>query len=360
MKQVIDNKKKKSLPKGIRHLASGKFIADVCINGKRKTKTVDTLEEAIIERQKMLQQYRDSTASDASASTAAGNDADLCTLDMLFKRTYNLYWKDTSWGKIAKYHYKQLSTFLGGGDHLSVTSLINLNTLDSFVDYLIDQGNSNSTINRKLAILSKMLTTAVDRGIIEKVVKIPRRKEALHRIRFLTTEEENKMVQTLSMLGYKPQLDAFLVLLYTGFRSSELWRLQVRDVDLKHGTITAWKTKNGYPRTIPIVNKIRPIIERLTLEATDRGDDNLRLFPRGTNIWFETAWRKAKILLGLSDDPQFIPYALRHTCASRLAQAGVSMMVIKEWLGHRNIATTTRYTHLAPKDLRNAAQVLSS
>ena len=54
MKQVIDNKKKKSLPKGIRHLASGKFIADVCINGKRKTKTVDTLEEAIIERQKML------------------------------------------------------------------------------------------------------------------------------------------------------------------------------------------------------------------------------------------------------------------------------------------------------------------
>lgn len=275
MKQVIDNKKKKSLPKGIRHLASGKFIADVCINGKRKTKTVDTLEEAIIERQKMLQQYRDSTASDASASTAAGNDADLCTLDMLFKRTYNLYWKDTSWGKIAKNHYKQLSTFLGGGDHLSVTALNNINTLDSFVDYLIDQGNSNSTINRKLAILSKMLTTAVDRGIIEKVVKIPRRKEALHRIRFLTTEEENKMVQTLSMLGYKPQLDAFLVLLYTGFRSSELWRLQVRDVDLKHGTITAWKTKNGYPRTIPIVNKIRPIIERLTLEATDRGDDNL-------------------------------------------------------------------------------------
>ena len=181
MKQVIDNKKKKSLPKGIRHLASGKFIADVCINGKRKTKTVDTLEEAIIERQKMLQQYRDSTASDASASTAAGNDADLCTLDMLFKRTYNLYWKDTSWGKIAKNHYKQLSTFLGGGDHLSVTALNNINTLDSFVDYLIDQGNSNSTINRKLAILSKMLTTAVDRGIIEKVVKIPRRKEALHR-----------------------------------------------------------------------------------------------------------------------------------------------------------------------------------
>ena len=54
MKKDIDNKKKKSLPKGIRHLASDKFIADVCINGKRKTKTVDTLEEAIIERQKML------------------------------------------------------------------------------------------------------------------------------------------------------------------------------------------------------------------------------------------------------------------------------------------------------------------
>ncbi len=71
-------------------------------------------------------------------------------------------------------------------------------------------------------------------------------------------------------------------------------------------------------------------------------------------------YRKTTRCFGLSDDPQFIPYALRHTCASRLAQAGVSMMVIKEWLGHRNIATTSRYTHLAPKDLRNAAQVLSS
>lgn len=74
MKQVIDNKKKKSLPKGIRHLASGKFIADVCINGKRKTKTVDTLEEAIIERQKMLN-------NDVPTSFTKDRSASVCHAD---------------------------------------------------------------------------------------------------------------------------------------------------------------------------------------------------------------------------------------------------------------------------------------
>ena len=36
------------------------------------------------------------------------------------------------------------------------------------------------------------------------------------------------------------------------------------------------------------------------------------------------------------------------------------MMVIKEWMGHSNINTTMRYTHLAPKDLLYAAKILSS
>ncbi len=48
------------------------------------------------------------------------------------------------------------------------------------------------------------------------------------------------------------------------------------------------------------------------------------------------------------------------TCATRLAQKGVTMMLIKEWMGHSTIQTTARYTHFAPKDLRKAADLLSS
>ncbi len=60
--------------------------------------------------------------------------------------------------------------------------------------------------------------------------------------------------------------------------------------------------------------------------------------------------------MGLNGDPQFIPYILRHTCASRLARNGVTMIII--WMGHSTTQTTARYIYFAPKDLRGAALAL--
>ena len=131
---------------------------------------------------------------------------------------------------------------------------------------------------------SRILRTAVERGKLAAMPKIPRRKEAKHRIRFLSAEEENRFITTFMQFGYHHHAEAFLILLYTGFRTGECWRLECRDIDLLHGTITAWKTKNGNPRTIPIVERIRPILERRMREEADASG---RLFPQGTNIWFE-------------------------------------------------------------------------
>ena len=158
------------------------------------------------------------------------------------------------------------------------------------------------------------------------VPKIPLRKEAHHRVRFLTQEEENAFVKAFIQNGYNTHAEVFLILLYTGFRLGECWRIECRDINLELGTITAWKTKNGHPRTIPIVDKIRPILERKIFEAGENG----KLFPTADNRWFESAWNRIKRLLGLEKDVQLVPHALRHTCASRLAQRGVSMMVIKD------------------------------
>ena len=350
MKQVIDNKKKKAtLPKGIRQLASGKFIADVCINGKRTTKTVNTLEEAIIARQKMLSADGKRNTPAASSLIEKETIDESWTLQQAYERTLSLCWRGRAWADGAQRHYKDLSDFFGESTPLHE---ITLDRIDEYVDAVLARKLSNSTVNRKLAVLSRILRTAVERGKLAAMPKIPRRKEAKHRIRFLSAEEENRFITTFIQFGYHHHAEAFLLLLYTGFRTGECWRLECRDIDLLHGTITAWKTKNGNPRTIPIVERIRPILE----EADASG----RLFPQGTNIWFEKAWNKVKKVLNLQADTQLVPHTLRHTCASRLAQRGISMMVIKEWMGHNNINTTMRYTHLAPKDLLYAAKILSS
>lgn len=68
---------------------------------------------------------------------------------------------------------------------------------------------------------------------------------------------------------------------------------------------------------------------------------------------FATACRRA----GIED---FRLHDLRHTCAAWLVQAGVPMAEVRDVLGHRTLAMTERYAHLAPENLRAAVALLDS
>ncbi len=55
-------------------------------------------------------------------------------------------------------------------------------------------------------------------------------------------------------------------------------------------------------------------------------------------------------------DKQYIPYACRHTRASRLVQRGVDIRTVKDFLEHASITTTMISAHLAPKDLDHSSE----
>ena len=55
--------------------------------------------------------------------------------------------------------------------------------------------------------------------------------------------------------------------------------------------------------------------------------------------------------LGLRDDDLFVFHTTRHTCATRLVDAGVNPFVIQEWMGHKGIETTLRHAHVRPENL---------
>ena len=71
-------------------------------------------------------------------------------------------------------------------------------------------------------------------------------------------------------------------------------------------------------------------------------------------------WSSIRDQMGLTDDKEFVPHSLRHTCASRLVQRGVPIVVVKEWLGHKTIQMTMRYAHLAPTNLLEAVGALEA
>lgn len=212
-----------------------------------------------------------------------------------------------------------------------------------------------ASINRRLACLKHMLTKALDwelinRDTLDRLRRVKLPKEENRRQRYLTMEECNDLIDAAA-----PHLKPVLIFaLNTGCRKGEILGLVWDRVDLKHGFIYLDKTKSGEPREIPINNTLRE-----ALQGIIRRIDSPFVFvnPETGGRYadlkrpFAAACRKAKI-----QDFRF--HDLRHTFASQLVMAGVPLTTVSRLLGHASLTMTLRYSHLAPKHLQEAVDVL--
>jgi len=217
-----------------------------------------------------------------------------------------------------------------------------------------EQGRSEVTINRELAFLKNLFTMAMTWGkASENPVKQVRFfREDNGRTRFLTDEEEARLLACCS-----PSLRPLVITaLHTGFRKSELLSLTWQDVDFQRRMITvrASYAKNGETRSIPMTVTVTTTLRALKGE----GEPSVSVFRthEGTPYRhiakvFGAACRRA----GLTD---VTFHDLRHTFASRLVMAGVDLPTVQALMGHKTIAMTMRYTHLAPGHKRTAIAVL--
>ncbi|WP_075995943.1 tyrosine-type recombinase/integrase [Salaquimonas pukyongi] len=211
------------------------------------------------------------------------------------------------------------------------------------------RGNKNSTINRKLACLGKLLRKHHRDGHLDRLPDLSKYPERNGRIRFLSSQEERALFDCLDFFDpHHGNLARFLV--NTGARVGEALGLKWSDVDAHNATF--WETKANTPRTVPLTRAAIAVL------VAERGKRPIGPFADIRYPNFRANWLKAKKRAGLQQDPQIVPHILRHTCASRLAQNGVDIKRIQEFLGHRTLAMTMRYAHLAPKHLQVCAQTL--
>jgi integrase len=137
-------------------------------------------------------------------------------------------------------------------------------------------------------------------------------------------------------------------------RKSEILTLKWDDVDLRHDLITVRNTKNGEPRRIAINGTLRETLSNIMrrLDVAYVFFDCATGKPYGNVMKsFSTACRRS----GITD---FHFHDLRHTFASQLVMAGVDLTTIKELMGHKTMAMTLRYSHLAPKHMAAALEIL--
>ncbi|TSK08822.1 MAG: site-specific integrase [Geobacter sp.] len=123
------------------------------------------------------------------------------------------------------------------------------------------------------------------------------------------------------------------------------------DVSFGSNLVTIWVNKGDRPRSVPMTKRVRMILEERQQMS--------RVKPFGiSKPEMERAWQWCRAEMGLNCDKEFVLHALRHTCASRLVNAGVDLYVVKELLGHSSIQITERYAHLNPVKLVQAVEVL--
>ena len=265
----------------------------------------------------------------------------------LYKLTWRLRWKDDKHPETHDFHTRVLFRTI---DPRTPVEDIDLEMIEDAVMEWDDEV-SGATINRRLQHLNTMLKVALERKWIEEIPKMPKKKEHKHRIRWLSEDEEAKVLAKCHELELFDLADFIVCAIDTGFRRSELLNFESRDFFNDRLTLHHGETKNDDARSVPATDRVRIILQRRSNQRRPFGCFDIRTL--------RAAWQRLRKAMDYMDDPHFVVHMLRHTCASRLVQNGVDLPVVQLWMGHKEIQTTMRYAHLAPNALQAAVQVLN-
>lgn len=206
-----------------------------------------------------------------------------------------------------------------------------------------------ATINRYSASIAAVFTWAIKRrvapkGWVHPCRSIERRAEHNEQTRFLSEEERVRVLEACKASPYPHLYLLVLTALTTGARKGELLGLRWQDIDHGHGVAYVGRSKNGDPKTLPLV----PAVADLLRSFGARAAPSSLVFASSRNpsqpYAFEERWKEA---LRAAKVRNFRFHDLRHTCASMLAQNGATLLEIGDLLGHRQLQVTKRYSHLA-------------
>jgi integrase len=202
-----------------------------------------------------------------------------------------------------------------------------------------------ATVNRELAFMRAMMNHFIKLDILTKANPVSRVKffaEDNEQMRVVTYEEERLYLLAAS----QPLRDVAVIMIETGMRPEEVCRLERRHVHLDKGYILNpyGKTKAAR-RKLPLSQRAAEILRHrlqtvkgdYVFPGTRGGKDASRPIVKLNNA-HRGAVTRAKL------DP-FRLYDLRHTFATRAAEAGVDLVTLAALLGHSRVQMVMRYAH---------------
>ncbi len=185
----------------------------------------------------------------------------------------------------------------------------------------------------------------------------------------LSREEVRKALAKVEDIRYH----ACLALIYScGLRGSEGTNVKIGDIDAPQGLLYIRKGKGGKPRSVPLAERTLQILRNMW--QTHRHPQLLfpayrfvrnpvyrrygcqdRPFTAGA---LHPHFKNALAASGCYKDPSV--HSLRHSFATHLLEEGIPLFTVKEYLGHANISSTMKYTHMTHKIRRDGAGTLEA
>ena len=208
--------------------------------------------------------------------------------------------------------------------------------------------------NRVVACLSKMFSLAQkwDWRSDNPVRGIERNPEE-RRTRHLSTEEIARLAEALNQCPESSSANAVKLLMLTGARRGEVLTAQWDQFDFEVGVWTkpSAHTKQKQQHRVPLSGPALQLLHQMREKATG---DYLFPGPKGAPLTdikrFWASISKTAEISGVR------VHDIRHTYASLLASAGLSLPIIGALLGHTQAQTTQRYAHLFDDPLRQATE----
>ncbi len=215
-------------------------------------------------------------------------------------------------------------------------------------NFILKNGYSASYQNQVINAIKLFYLKVENRTLSIEDIERPKRYNPLPKV--IPKEMVEKMLTSIPNFKHKTAL----TLIYAcGLRRSELINLRLKDLDSKRRTVTIVNGKGQKDRVLPVSEKLMKMIikyYKLYRPATYLIEGQFK-----GNNYSETSLEKIfhKYLGKIYKNHNFTLHCLRHSYATHLLEAGVSLRYIQELLGHKSSKTTEIYTHVSMTGLQN-------
>ncbi len=229
----------------------------------------------------------------------------------------------------------------------------------SWLLVLLEKGEKNTTINRKMSSLKSFYRYLMREGKIKTnplaSVILPKKEKRLPT--FLKEKETTALFEDIEYPAtFEGMRDELILQLFyaTGMRVSELANLTQKSVDVNRKVLKVLGKRNK-ERFIPLLDFIIPSMQNYLAECREQFGECEYIFVdkkgRGLNRG-QLYYIVKKYLSQVSSSLKRSPHILRHTFATQLLNGGADLNALKELLGHSSLAATQVYTHSTKEQLK--------